>query len=186
MKVEKSPFVCVFPSPVVLVTCSSLDGRNNIITLAWAANICTKPPTIALGIRPERYSYKLIEETKEFVVNIPSTKLLRQVDFCGMTSGKDVDKFKLTKLTPEPSTKVRPPLIKECPVNAECILKQKIIIGVHDLFLGEIVVAHVDREVLNEKGRIEYAKVMPIAYNLGEYWSLSERIGSHGFTEGKI
>ena len=183
MKVKKSPWTALFPSPVVLVTCGDLKGKYNIITLAWVGIVCSDPPTLSLGIRPQRYSYTLIEETGEFVVNIPNVDLLKEVDFCGVVSGIEVNKFSETNLTPLPAGKVKPPLIKECPVNIECFVKEKMPLGVHHLFLGEVVLVHVDQEILNKERRIDFKKVAPIVYNQGEYWSLQNKIGKHGFSE---
>ena len=185
MKVIKHPWAALFPCPVVLVTSIDSNGKANIITLAWAGTICSDPPVIGLGIRPHRHSYKLIEEAGEFVVNIPTTKILRETDFCGMVSGKDIDKFSETNLTPELAEKVKPPLIHECPVNIECILKQKIPFGVHHLIIGEVVSVHVDQEILDENGRIDFTKISPFVYNQGEYWSLKKKIGTHGYTSMK-
>jgi len=185
MKVKKNPEVALFPCPVVLVTCVDSTGKPNIITLAWAGTACSEPPMIGLGIRPTRYSHKLIENSKEFVVNIPTTKILKETDYCGMTSGKDIDKFSTTKLTPEPADKVKPPLIRECPVNIECILKNKLALGVHDLFLGEIVQVHIDQKVLDNKGNIDFTKADPFTYNQGEYWSLHKKLGTYGFSKQK-
>ena len=183
MKVKKSPWTALFPCPVVLVTCVDSYKKPNIITLAWAGTVCSDPPTLGLGIRPHRYSYSLIEDSGEFVVNIPTKDVLREADFCGMVSGKDVDKFSETLLTAEPAEKVKPPLIRECPVNIECVVRKKIPLGVHHLFLGEIVRVHVDQDILNENGGIDFTKVAPFVYNQGEYWSLHEKIGVHGFSK---
>jgi flavin reductase (DIM6/NTAB) family NADH-FMN oxidoreductase RutF len=183
MKIKKKTYTALFPCPVVLVTCVDSTGKANIITLAWAGTACSEPPTIALGIRPTRYSHKLITNTKEFVVNIPTSKILKETDYCGVTSGKDIDKFSETKLTQEPADKVKPPLIRECPVNMECILKDRISLGTHDLFLGEIVQVHVDQQILDEKGNIDFTKADPFTYNQGEYWSLNKKIGTYGFTK---
>jgi len=151
--------------------------------LAWAGTVCSDPPLMGLGIRPHRHSYKLIDETKEFVVNIPTVEILKEADFCGVVSGKDVDKFSETGLTAEPAEKVKPPLIKECPVNVECIVRQKIPLGVHHLFIGEVVGVHVNKDVLDDKGRIDFSKLSPFVYNQGEYWSLNKKIGVHGFSK---
>ena len=183
MKVKKSPWTALFPCPVALVTCIDSNRKPNIITLAWVGVVCSDPPTLGLGIRPHRYSYGLIEDSGEFVVNIPTVEILKEADFCGMVSGRDVDKFSETGLTPEPAEKVKPPLIRECPVNIECVVKKKVPLGVHDLFLGEIVRVHVDQDILNEKGRIDFTKVAPFVYNQGEYWSLHRKIGVHGFSK---
>ena len=147
MKVQKSPYSALFPCPVVLVTCVDSEGKPNIITLAWAGTVCSDPPTIGLGIRPHRYSYGLIDGSGEFVVNIPTKNILREMDFCGMVSGREVDKFSATGLTSEPAERVKPPLISECPVNLECVLRKRIPLGVHHLFLGEVVSVHVDQKI---------------------------------------
>lgn len=183
MKVKKGPRTALFPCPVVLVTSVGSEGKPNIITLAWAGIVCSDPPTLSVGIRPHRHSYRLIEESGEFVVNIPTTEMLEQTDFCGVVSGKEVDKFSATGLTPEPAEKVKSPLIRECPVNIECTVKKKIPLGVHHLFLGEVVCVHIDEEILDEEGRIDFTKVSPFVYNQGEYWSLRQKMGIHGFTK---
>ncbi len=183
MKIKKSPWTALFPCPVVLVTCVDSKEKPNIITLAWVGTVCSNPPMMGLGIRPHRHSYGLIERSGEFVVNIPTKDLVKETDFCGTVSGKDVDKFSQTGLTPEPAEKVKPPLIKECPVNIECIVKKIIPLGVHHLFLGEIVHVHVDQEILDEKGRIDFNRASPFVYNQGEYWSLHRKIGAYGFSK---
>lgn len=183
MKIKKKPYTALFPCPVVLVTCVDSKGKPNIITLAWAGTACSEPPTIALGIRPTRYSHKLIQNTKEFVVNIPTSEILKETDYCGTTSGKDIDKFSETKLTQEPAEKVKPPMIRECPVNLECILKDTIPLGAHDLFLGEIVQVHIDQQILDEKGHIDFTKAEPFVFNVGEYWNINKKIGTYGFTK---
>ena len=183
MRLKKDPWPALFPCPVVLVTCIDSNQVRNIITLAWSGVVCSDPPTLGLSIRPHRYSHKLIEDSGELVVNIPTEQILKETDFCGVVSGKDVDKFSETGLTPEPAELVKPPLIKECPVNIECLVKDKIPLGVHDLFLGRVVRVHIDDRVLDEQGRIDFAKVHPVVYNQGEYWSLGKRIGVHGFAK---
>ena len=182
MKILKSPWTALYPCPVVLVTCTDSKGTANIITLAWNGIVCSEPPTIAIGIRPHRYSCGLIEDSGEFVVNIPPTNILRETDYCGVFSGENIDKFSETKLTSEPSKQVKPPLIKECPVNLECITKNKIPLGSHHLFLGEIVQVHVDKSILDDKGAIDFTKASPFVYNQGEYWNLNKKIGLHGFS----
>jgi len=183
MKVKKSPWTALFPCPVVLVTCVGSDGKPNIITLAWVGTVCSDPPMVGLGIRPQRHSYGLIEDSGEFVVNIPTKHILKETDICGMVSGEDVDKFSETGLTPEPAEIVKPPLIKECPVNIECIVRKKIILGVHHLFIGEIMCVHVDQDILDQQGRINFKKASPFVYNQGEYWSLYSKIGTYGFSK---
>jgi len=185
MKIKKKPWTALFPCPVVLVTCVDATGKPNIITLAWAGTVCSEPPTIALGIRPTRYSHKLIKDSKEFVVNIPTTKIIIESDYCGVNSGKNVNKFSETKLTQEQATKVKSPLIKECPVNMECILKDVNSLGAHDIFLGEIVQVHVDEDILDEKGKIDFTKADPFVFNQGEYWNIHKKLGTYGFSKKK-
>jgi flavin reductase (DIM6/NTAB) family NADH-FMN oxidoreductase RutF len=138
---------------------------------------------VGLGIRPSRYSHGLISGRKEFVVNIPPAKFIVETDYCGINSGKDVDKFAETKLTAEKADTVDVPMIQECPVNMECKLKDVVSLGAHDLFIGEIVQVHIDQDVLNEKGHIDFAKADPFTYNQGEYWSLNKKIGTYGFSK---
>ncbi len=183
MKIQKKPWTALFPCPVVLVTCLDDGGNPNIITLAWVGTICSEPPIISIGIRPTRYSYELIKNSKEFVVNIPSTKILRESDYCGITSGKNIEKFSETKLTQQQAEKIKTPLIRECPVNLECKLKDVIPLGAHDLFLGEIVQVHIDEEVLDEKGNIDFKKADPFVFNQGEYWSIDKKLGTYGFSK---
>ncbi|MEJ2241806.1 MAG: flavin reductase family protein [Candidatus Bathyarchaeota archaeon] len=185
MKTKKNPWTALFPCPVVLVTCIDTNGDPNIITLAWVGTVCSEPPIIALGIRPTRYSHKLIKNNKEFVVNIPTTKILKESDYCGVTSGKNIQKFSETRLTKQKAENIKTPIIKECPVNIECKLKEIIPLGTHDLFLGEIVQVHVDKEILNDKGTIDFRKADPFVFNQGEYWSINEKLGSYGFSKKK-
>lgn len=177
----------LFPTPTAMVSCADEDGKPNIITLAWVGVVCSEPPIVSVSIRPGRYSYDLIKKSGEFVVNIPSEELIRELDFCGVASGRDVDKFKELGLTAVPGSQVAAPLIRECPVNLECRVIDCKSLGVHDLFLGEIVAAHMDEEVMNEKGTVDIAKLRPVAYcpQASQYWSLKEPIGTHGFTGGR-
>jgi flavin reductase (DIM6/NTAB) family NADH-FMN oxidoreductase RutF len=183
MKVKQNPYTALFSCSVVLVTCVDSTGKPNIITLAWAGTVCSEPPMVGLGIRPSRYSHGLISETKEFVVNIPSTRIIKEADYCGMKSGKKVDKFAKTGLNAEKADKVKAPLIRECPVNLECKLKETISLGAHDLFIGEVVQVHVDEAVLDKNGHIDFNKADPFVYNLGEYWNLNKKIGTYGFSK---
>ena len=183
VKELRKPFRAIYPTPVALVTSVSPEGRPNIITLAEVGMPCIADPlVIGLAINPGRYSHGLIRETGEFVVNLPPVGLLREVDYCGTVSGRDVDKFRETGLTPEPATHVRPPLIKECPVNIECRLMRVTPLGYHDFFMGEGLAVHVDEAVLDDRGRLDFSKARPLVYNGGEYWSCGERLGRHGFT----
>jgi len=187
-KKSLKPTSAVLLTPVILVTCQE-EGKNpNIITLAWVGVASSDPPMISIAIRPERHSHGIIKKTGEFVANLPTTAILKEMDFCGIASGSKVDKFSLTKLTPLPAEKLKAPLIKECPVNLECQVKQVIPLGSHDLFLGEVVAAHMDEEIRSEKGRMDMRKARLFAFCPGamEYWSLGEEMGKYGFTKGKL
>jgi flavin reductase (DIM6/NTAB) family NADH-FMN oxidoreductase RutF len=177
--------IALYPTPVILATCVDDSQRPNIITLAWVGVVCSQPHQIGVAIRPERYSHPLIEKSRQFVVNIPTEKLLYAVDLCGTTSGRDSDKFVSTGLTPQPATEVSPPLIAECPVNMECVVRHKLPLGSHDLFIGEIVAVHVDRTILREGGNIDIGKAKPITYNNREYWRLGDMLERHGFARQK-
>jgi len=182
-KKELKPSALIYPTPVVLVTSVDEGGRPNICTLAAVGILCGKPPHIGISIRPSRFSHGLISKTKEFVVNIPTTRIVKETDYCGVTSGRAVDKFKEAKLTQMRARKVRPPIIKECPVNLECKLKDIVRLGSHDLFIGEVVNVDVDESVVASSGKIDYEKLNPITWNpiTEEYHSLGKVLGSEGF-----
>jgi len=187
-KKSLNPTSALLVTPVVLVTCQNEGAEPNIVTLAWVGVANSDPPMISIAIRPQRHSYGIIKKTGEFVANLPTTEILKEMDFCGVVSGGKLDKFSATQLTPMAAEKVKSPLIKECPVNLECRVKQVIPLGSHDLFLGEVVAAHMDTEIQDEKGRINTGKAKLFAFSAGaaEYWSLGERIGGYGFTKGKL
>ena len=186
-KREIDPTVIFFPTPVVLVTCQGLKTKPNIITIAWTGVVSSMPPMIGIAIQPIRYSHGLIRESGEFGLNIPNKNLLRAIDYCGFVSGKSIDKFSNTGLTPMTARKITPPLIKECPVNLECVVKNFIALGMHDLFIGEIVSVHLDEGVLDDKGKLDSSRLNPVTYfsQPADYWSLGNRIGIRGFTKGQ-
>ena len=187
-KVTIKPFRPVYPTPVALITSVAADGKPNIITLGEVFNISLRTPTIVgVAIRKATYSHGLISESGEYVVNLPTTQMLKAVDRCGTTTGRRVDKFAEFGLTPAPATVVRPPLIAECPVNLECKVIGIEVVGDHDLFKGEVVATHIDDTLLDEQGRVrpERLDVLCFMFNLnfrGEYWSLGRKLGDMGFT----
>lgn len=155
----------VFPSPAALITSVDAEGRPNIITLGEAFNLSIRNPVIVgIAIAPGRYSHELISAQGEFVVNLPPAALLERVLACGQVSGRKVDKFAEFGLTPLPATKVRPPLIAECPINIECRLLEVQTIGDHDLFQGEVLAHHVSPELLGEDGRIEHERLSAVVF----------------------
>lgn len=172
----------LYPLPAVMVSCGRKDEKPNIITIAWTGTICTNPAMLYISIRPERYSYSIIKETKEFVVNLTTEALLKATDFCGVRSGKNVDKFKEMKLTPYKSNFIDAPCIKESPVNIECRVKDIIELGSHHMFLAEVAAVHIDKTYLDENGRFHLNDSKLIAYSHGEYFSLGKLIGTFGYS----
>ena len=179
----------LYPLPVVMVSLTDKLGNSNIITLAWAGTICTNPPMLSVSIRPERYSYDIIKETGEFVVNLTTKELTYATDYCGVKSGRDVDKFKEMKLTKLASEKIKAVAIAESPVNIECKVREIMELGSHSLFIADVVNVRVDGRLLDEKGRFNLAKSGLIAYSHGRYYELGKELGSFGYSirkEGKI
>jgi flavin reductase (DIM6/NTAB) family NADH-FMN oxidoreductase RutF len=184
IRIESIPLL--FFSPVILVTCQDGESKPNIITIAWTGVVNSQPPMIGIAIQPIRYSHAIIRTSGEFGVNIPTKNLLHAVDYCGTISGRNVDKFKMTGLTPMATQRIKAPLIQECPVNLECLVRFFLTLGMHDLFIGEIVSVHVDEQALDSKRQLDSAKLDPIGYfsQTRDYWSLKEKIGLRGFTKG--
>ena len=172
----------LYPLPAVMVSLTDKEGRSNIITLAWAGTICTNPPMLSVSIRPERYSYDIIKETGEFVVNLTTKALTRATDYCGVTSGRNVDKFKKMKLTKLESEKVKAVAIAESPVNIECKLRQVMELGSHSLFIADVVNVRVDGKYMDEKGRFNLKGADLIAYSHGRYYELGKELGSFGYS----
>ena len=175
----------LYPIPAVMVSCGRKGEKPNIITVAWAGNICSSPAMLSISVRKERFSYDIIKETGEFVVNLTSKKLVKATDWCGVRSGKDYDKFKEMGLTPLESQKISAPGITESPVNIECKVKQVVELGSHDLFIAEVVCVTVDEKLLDEKGRLDLGKAKLVAYSHGEYFMLGEKLGKFGYSVAK-
>ena len=175
----------LYPLPAVMVSVADKEGNPNIITVAWAGTVCTKPPMVSISVRPERYSYHMIEETGEFVINLTTEKLAYATDYCGVRSGRDVDKFKELHLTPEKAEHVSAPLIGESPVNIECRVVKKETPGSHHIFLAEVKAVHVDDAYMDQKGRFALEKTDPIVYVHGQYYSLGKLLGTFGYSVKK-
>ena len=174
------------PSPVVMVSCGYTINEYNIVTVAWTGTLCTNPPLCYISLRPERHSYKLIKRDGEFVINLVSKNLAAITDWCGVTSGKDLNKFLETDLTPVRASKVKAPIILESPVNIECKVKQIIHLGSHDMFLSEIVAVDVDKNLFsNNTDCLELKRANLIAYSHGLYYTLGKIIGKFGFSVQK-
>ena len=184
-KVEWKPGNMVYPLPAVMVSCADKDGNSNIITVAWTGTVCTNPPMAYISVRPERHSYQMIRETGEFVINLTTKDLAFATDFCGVRSGRDIDKFKEMKLTKEAGSVVAAPMIGESPVNIECKVTEVKELGSHHMFLANVVAVHVDDKYMNENQKFELGKANPLAYSHGEYYGLGELLGTFGYSVKK-
>ena len=179
------PGTVLYPVPAVMVSCGTVD-EPNIITVAWCGTLCTSPAMTYVSIRPERFSYHLIEESGSFVINLTTEALARSVDFCGVRSGRDVNKFMECNLTAAKSNKVSAPSILESPVNIECEVKQILKTGgSHDIFLAEVVSVSVDDRYFDETGKFHFERTKPICYSHGEYYGLGKAVGSFGYSVRK-
>ena len=184
-KIEWKPGNMIYPLPAVMVSCADTEGNSTIITVAWTGTACTNPPMAYISVRPERHSYRMIRETGEFVINLTTKELARAADFCGVRSGRDVDKFAEMKLTKEKASVVAAPMIGESPVSIECRVTQVLELGSHHMFLAEVAAVHVDDAYMDEKQKFDLAKAEPLAYSHGEYYSLGELLGTFGYSVKK-
>lgn len=181
MKKSFRPGALLSPVPAVLVSCAA-GGVKNLFTAAWTGTVCTDPPMLYVSIRPSRYSYRLIKESGEFVVNLVGRPLVKAADLCGVKSGRDCDKAALAGVTYEESTVVSAPSVAESPLSVECRVKEIIPLGTHDMFLAEIAAVTVDESLVEENGRIALDRADLAAYCHGEYFALAEKLGSFGFS----
>ena len=181
-KIQFKPGNMLYPLPAVLVSVADKAGNSNLITIAWTGTVCSAPPMVSISVKPERYSYHMIEETGEFVINLTTEKLAYATDYCGVKSGKDVDKWEKMHLTPIPGDVVKVPMVKESPVNLECKVIEKKELGSHHMFLAEVVAVHVDETYMDEKGRFHLNKAKPLVYSHGRYLSVGKEIGFFGYS----
>lgn len=181
-KIEWKPGNMLYPLPVVMISVADEEGKDNIITVAWAGTVCTNPPMVSISVRPERYSYHMIKETGEFVINLTTEKLAYATDYCGVKSGRDVDKFKEAHLTREPASHVGVPMIKESPVSIECRVREEKEYGSHSVFMADVLAVHVDDQYMDEKGKFDLAMSKPIVYSHGEYYGLGKKLGTFGYS----
>lgn len=175
----------LYPVPAVMVSCQREGEKPNIITVAWAGTVCTNPPMLSISVRPERYSYDIIKETKQFVVNITTKELTFATDYCGVRSGREVDKFKEMKLTPVPSNTIQAPAILESPVNIECEVVKIEELGSHHMFIAKVVGVAVDDSYMDETGKFCLNDVGLVSYSHGEYFLLGEKLGKFGYSVQK-
>ena len=176
----------VYPVPAVMVSAGDKNGRSNIITVAWTGTVCTNPAMLYISLRPERYSYGMIRETKEFVLNLTTEQLAYATDWCGVRSGRDVDKFKEMNLTKGKASMLEyAPVISECPVGIECRVTEIKELGSHHMFLAEVLCVSVDERYMKDNGKFELNDTGLIVYSHGEYLSLGEKIGTFGYSVKK-
>lgn len=175
----------LYPLPVVLVSTADKKGKKNVFTVAWAGTVCSDPPMVSISVRPERYSYHMIKETGEFVINMTTEKLAYATDYCGVASGRDVDKFEKARLTPVKADIVCAPMIQESPVNIECIVKDVKTLGSHDMFIARVEAVHADEEFMDDRNRFHLENAHPIVYSHGVYMSLGKEIGTFGYSVRK-
>ena len=168
-----------------MVSCAREGETPNIITIAWAGTICSSPAMVSISVRPERYSYDIIKESGEFVINLVNKDLTFAADYCGVKSGREVDKFKEMNLTPQPSQNISAPGIAESPVNIECKVTEIKHLGSHDIFMAEVVNVTVDEAWMDEKGKFHLNDTGLVAYSHGEYYTLGEKLGSFGYSVRK-
>ena len=175
----------LYPLPAVLVSTKSRDGRIDVCTVAWAGTVCTNPPMIGISLRPSRQTYDFIRETDVFVVNVTTEEMTHAVDYCGVRSGKNENKFDTAHLTPVPAAHIDCPMIGESPVSIECRVKETLALGSHTLFIGEVLAVHVDESYVDEKGAFHFSDVKPIMYCHGEYRGIGKAFGTFGYSVRK-
>lgn len=183
-KVKWPAGAMIAPVPAVLVT-SKDKGKDNVMTVAWTGIINTIPAKTYISVRKERYSYDLIKNSREFAINLTTRDLAKATDFCGVRSGKDMDKFKVMNLTRQDANEVKCPIIGESPVALECRVTDIVELGSHDMFIADIVAVDVAEKLIDEKGRLALEEADLIAYCHGEYFALGEKLGKFGYTVKK-
>ncbi len=172
------------PVPPALVSCGSME-KPNVLTVAWTGILCSDPPKTYVSIRPSRYSYELIKESGEFVINLPTVELAKAADYCGVHSGRNKDKFALMGLQAQACSSVSAPQIAQSPVTLECRVTDQIALGSHDMFIADIVAVNVAEELVDEDGKLHMERMKPIAYAHGDYFALGKQLGSFGFSVRK-
>lgn len=178
--------VILNPVPAVLITTKNKEGKENVFTVAWTGTICTKPPMLSISVRPERLSYEYIKETMEFVVNMPSTNLVKALDYCGVKSGRKNDKIKEMNFTLKDCDKINVSYIDECPVSIECKVREIIPLGSHDLILADVLCSHVDAKLMDSSGKIHLEEGNLITYCHGEYYPMVKKsLGTFGYSVRK-
>lgn len=184
-KQQWKPGNMLYPLPAVMISVTDGKGQDNIITVAWTGTICTNPAMVYISVRPERHSYKMLRDTGEFVINLTTEALSYATDYCGVKSGKDVDKFREMKLTREKALHVGAPMIGESPVNIECRVESVMELGSHHMFIARVLAVHADEKYMNDKGKFELSEANPLVYSHGEYFGVGKSLGKFGYSVKK-
>lgn len=174
----------IYPLPAAMISCGN-EEKPNIVTVAWTGTICTNPPMTYISLRPSRYSYALIKESGYFVINLTTKKLVKATDYCGVRSGRDVDKFKEMSLTPIYEEESRAPMIKESPVHIVCKVTEIKELGSHHMFMASVQSVYIEDEYLDEKGKFHLNQTNLLAYSHGTYFNLGEELGTFGYSVKK-
>lgn len=172
------------PVPPVLVTCGDME-KPNVFTVAWTGTLCTQPPKTYISVRPERYSYNIIKESGEFVINLTTENIVRAVDYCGVKSGRNENKLEKTGLTPLPASVVSAPILEQSPLALECKVCDIVPLGSHDMFIADIVAVSADESYIDGSGRLALEKAGLVAYAHGQYFALGKCLGTFGFSVRK-
>ena len=183
-KIQWKGSTLLAPVPAALVSCGTMENPN-ALTVAWTGITCSDPPMTYISVRPERYSYEIIKNSGEFVINLTTGAMARATDFCGVRSGREIDKLAAAGLTAEPANGVSAPVITQSPLSLECKVRQIIPLGSHDMFLAEIVAVDVEEKLLDEAGKLHLEKAGLMAYSHGEYFAMGKKIGSFGYSVRK-
>lgn len=184
MKQSWKPGNMLYPLPAVLVTCR-YENIDNVFTVAWTGTICTNPAMVYISVRPERYSYELIKKSKVFTINLTTKQLVKAVDFCGVRSGRQINKFDAMHLECQEAQTINCPILKDSPVNIECKVNDILELGSHHMFIATVTNVQVDENCLEENGRLALEKSEPIVYSHGEYYDLHQVLGSFGYSVRK-
>lgn len=172
----------IYPLPAVLVSCGDKDGKYNLMTVAWTGTVCTNPPMCYISVRKSRFSHHILAETGEFFINLTTKDMAFVTDFCGVKSGKDIDKFKETGLTPQMGMLKYAPMVEESPICIACRVRKIEELGSHDMFIADVEGVYADEAYLDENGRFDLSKAGPIVYSHGQYYELGEHLGRFGYS----
>ena len=184
-KIDFKPGNMLYPLPAVLVTVRDAEGKDNMLTIAWVGTVCTNPPMLYISVRPERDSWRALKETGVFAVNLTTAPMVKAVDYCGVRSGRDVDKFRETGLRKQEAVKIAVPVLTDSPVNIECRVREILELGSHHMFLADVVHVTVDDRYMDERGTFHLEQAEPLVYSHGTYFDMGNVLGTFGYSVRK-